>query len=103
MSCSLKLEPSGSKYKLTTAYVYKDVTVPKGYTTDGLSYKFRLIGIFLNKFDPRYIEAAVIHDWLVDNNEWDKANERFEELLPKGRVSKLMVYAVKLYKKLQFS
>lgn len=94
------LLPFGDKYKIPYGYNYKDIIVPSGFTTDGISYKFRLLGIFINKFDPRYIEAVVVHDYLTDIDDWEKANRYFEELLPKTNTSKLMIIAVKGYRKL---
>lgn len=93
------LEPSGKHYKLIRPITYKDVTVPIGYETDGISYKFRLFGIFLNKFDPLYIKAVIVHDYLTDKNQWEKANKYFEELLPNTAIAKAMIIGVKLYRK----
>lgn len=98
---SLTLKPSGNKYELLKDYKHKDIVVPKGYKTDGVSYKFRLIGIFINRFDPRYIEAVVVHDYLTDLDDWEKANKYFEELIPNTFIGHLMVDAVKLYKRLK--
>ena len=95
------LQPSGSKYELAKDYTHRDITVPIGYKTDGISYKFRLIGIIINRFDPRYIEAVVVHDYLTDMNDWDKANRYFEELLPNTFTAQLMIDAVKLYKEIK--
>jgi hypothetical protein len=97
----LLLYPRGNKYALRQDYKYKDIIIPKGYTTDGISYKFRLIGIFINRFDPKYIEAVVVHDYLTDMNQWVKANRYFEELLPNTITAKIMVKAVKIYKKIK--
>lgn len=95
------LEPKGNKFALYGTYTYKDVVVPHGFKTDGISYKFRLLGIFLNKFDPRFIEAVVIHDYLTDLNQWEKANRYFEELLPSLWQKPFMVFGVKIYKKIK--
>lgn len=97
---SLLLKPKGSKYEVAEDYAFRDVIVPKGYLTDGVSYKFRLLGIFINKFDPLYIEAAVVHDYLTDKGEWKKANSYFEDLLPNTTTAKVMVVAVDWYWKL---
>lgn len=91
------LIPNGDKYELTQDLVYKDVTVPKGYLTDGISYKLRVLALFINKFDPRYIVAAIVHDYLTDLGDWDKGNKYFEELLPEDLRSKVMVIGVKGY------
>lgn len=94
------IEPHGDRYKTTKVLTYKDCTVPKGTPTDGISYKFRLLGIFINKFDPRFIKAVIFHDHLTDIGDWDRGNRYFEELLPVHWLSPLMVKGVKLYRKL---
>ena len=93
------LEPSKKRYRLIRPITYKDVTVPIGYETDGISYKFRFFGIFLNKFDPLYIKAVIVHDYLTDLGQWDKANRYFEELLPNTTTAKAMLIGVKIYYK----
>ena len=92
------LEPFKDKYRLTKELVYKDITVPVGYFTDGISYKLRMFALFINRFDPRYIKAAIVHDYLTDLNDWEKANQYFEELLPNDWRKPLMVSGVKIYR-----
>ena len=94
---NLILEPIGNKYSVVKEYTYKDVTVPIGFLTDGISYIFRIFGVFINRFDPRYIEAVVVHDLLASRGEWEKANRYFEEMLPDDGRGKSMVKGVKLY------
>lgn len=92
------LKPVGNKYETTAPLVYKKATVPQGFQTDGITYKLRLVGLFINKFDPRYITAAIVHDYLTDKGDWELANKYFEELLPNDFRSKCMVLAVKIYR-----
>jgi hypothetical protein len=95
------LKPNGKKYELLYDLSYKKCVVPKGTTTDGITYKLRIAGLFFNKFDPRYIEAVIVHDYLTEQGDWDKANRYFEELLPNDFRSRLMVLGVKLYRKVR--
>lgn len=97
------IEPIGRYYQTTKDLTYMDVTVPKGFKTDGISYKFRFIGIFINKFDPLYIEAVIFHDYLTRDGyeDWDKANRVFEDKLPNTRTARIMVWAVDKYKLLK--
>lgn len=97
MANKVILTPDGDKYKLEAPFRYKDVEVPKGYSTDGVSYKLRAVGVFINKFDPLYIEAAIVHDYLTDLGDWEKANRYFEEMLPNDWRGKAMVAGVKMY------
>jgi len=92
------LSPKGNKYVTTAPLVYKDVIVPAGYETDGITYKLRVAGLFINKFDPRYITAAIVHDYMTDNDEWELGNQYFEEILPNDFRSKVMVLGVKFYR-----
>ena len=94
------LKPAEYRYELVEDYMYKDTVIPAGYRTDGISYKLRVVALFINRFDPRYIKAAIVHDWLTDQGDWEKANRYFEELLPDNdwRV-KLMVAGVTMYAK----
>ena len=97
----LILQPKGKKYRVAMPFNYRDIIVPEGYETDGISYKFRLVGIFINRFDPRYIKAVVVHDYLTDRNDWNKANKYFEELLPDTKIARVMIMAVKMYGRLK--
>lgn len=97
----LILLPSGSRYKLKEDFIYGDIKVPAGFETDGISYKFRLIGIFISKFDPMYIEAVVVHDYLTDLGRWEEANTYFEEMLPQTTTAQVMIDAVGFYKLLK--
>jgi hypothetical protein len=93
------LKPVRDKYETTAPLVYKEATVPQGYRTDGITYKLRVLGLFYDKFDPRYIKAVLFHDYLVQQRNWELANQYFEELLPGDFRSKVMVLAVKVYRK----
>lgn len=97
------LRPSGKKYATTNLLSYDGIKVPAGYETDGISYKFRLLGIFLNRFDPRYIHAVIFHDYIIDvMGDWELANRVFAELLPDDSddddLSRKMIKAVRLYR-----
>ena len=98
----MKLEPKGTKYVLAEEYTYKDLVIPVGTPTDGISYKFRVVALFINKYDPRYIEAVMVHDYLCELEQYKKADKYFEELLPNDALSKVMVSSVKTYHKLRY-
>ena len=94
-----ELKPNGRHYELSQNLAYKDVVVPKGFLTDGISYKFRIFALFVNKYDPRYITAVVIHDYLCDIGEYKKADQYFKELLPNDWRGRLMPKLTKRYLK----
>jgi len=96
-----KLQPlRNHKFKLLDDVTYEDVTVTKGFHTDGATVP----RIFWSLFPPNrtdYLPCAIIHDFLCDLEEYDKADKYFCKCLKDIHISKwqrwLMVYAVKIY------
>jgi len=93
------------KFKLIKSVKYKDITIPKGFRTDGASVP----RIFWSLFPPNrtdYLPCAVIHDYLCDKGEYKKADKYFYECLKKLQVDKfsrdLMYYAVRIYHFLKY-
>jgi hypothetical protein len=56
--------------------------VPEGYKTDGLTLP-RFFWWFIPPFKPKYLECAIIHDYLCDMGVYSLANEVFEDCLNK--------------------
>ena len=91
-----------AKWELLNTYTSynKNITVPAGFITDGASIPW-----FLRwRFSPtgRYFGAAIVHDFvLVEEQDWDKANEEFsDELDALGipRITKvIMLFFVNLW------
>lgn len=98
----IKLSPIGRKYKLIEDFKYKGITVPEGFETDGATMKVRLLYSAINKFDPRIIEAVVMHDYLCEKEYYKLADYLFEDMLPNIWQKKYMVFAVKVYHKLKY-
>ena len=117
------LQPKGGKYKLVSSLsvVYKDsadnikaVLVPEGYVTDGASIPRILWEEIGSPFDPRFMTAAIVHDWHCnirdgeipsihkDSISVDEMSTLFFELLRHEGVGKLkasaMERAVRIYK-----
>lgn len=117
------LKPNGDMYQLTSSLsvVYKDsagnikaVLVPEGYLTDGASIPRILWEEVGSPFDPRFMTAAIVHDWhcnIRDNEvpsihkdsiSVDEMSTLFFELLRHDGVGKLhasaMEKAVRIYK-----
>ena len=73
----LRDSPNHGAYReVVEAYTYKNITIPAGFTTDGASIPDWLQNIF-DPFEPDYLTAAVIHDYLyytkqVSRKEADK-------------------------------
>lgn len=110
-----------NKVELLADYTYKDVTVPRGFVSDGLTIPliFRLV---VNKYSPRYLPCAFVHDMLTDNaaldfargytdfalRQFKEAGDLFEAMLKVadgGKLSfksKLMIKGVRIYHKIYY-
>lgn len=42
------------------------IEVPAGFSTDGRSIPWWLWSLSGGRFEPRYLPAAIVHDWLCD-------------------------------------
>lgn len=70
----------GNRYKTCIDIKYKDVTVPKGYRTDGADVPRFFWSLFPpNKSD--YMPAVIVHDYLCAHSMYEKADNYFEEIL----------------------
>ena len=87
--------------KLTKAYEFKDVVVPKGYETNGADIP-RALWVFVPPFGPKFLPAVVVHDYLCAIKEYEKADDYFEILLlhvEDSFTTRAMVRAVRFYSK----
>jgi len=89
-----------NKYVIHKQILYKDITVPKGYKTNGANVP-RLFWSIIPPFKPKYLPAVIVHDYLCDKEEYKKADEHFKACLECLNVSKftryIMYYAVRIY------
>lgn len=79
------------RYSVVFEYKYKDVTVPKGYITNGAD----IPRVFWWVFPPNMsdiMEAVVVHDYLCDQSEYTKADEYFKELLEASGISIISIF-----------
>jgi len=98
---SLIISPlANDTYKLIENFDYKEVTVPKGYCTNGAD----IPRILWSVWPPNrsvYLPAVVIHDYLISIGKFDKANDYFEEILKILEVNKVTLFcfnkSVRLY------
>jgi len=73
---------SGVGYNFTVhePFTYKDITVPKGFTSNGAN----IPRSFWSIVPPNYMQilpAIAVHDYLCRESEFEKANQYFKELL----------------------
>ena len=102
----IKLQPlRNHKFKLLEDLKYKDLIIPKGFTTDGAS----IPRIFWCLFPPNrtdYLPCAIVHDYLCDLENYKKADQYFIECMEELKIPKLtrklFYYAVRIYHKTKY-
>lgn len=112
---NIKIQPTQyNTYILLEDFNYDGVVVPKGFETNGADVPRVAQNIF-PPFQPRFIPAIIIHDYLIqlsksiDNKELrnkaiDLANDLFEEMILKAKktlVTRSAAKLVKLYWKIK--
>ncbi len=95
----------GNRYKTCIDIKYKDVTVPKGYRTNGADVP-KIFWSFLPPNKSDYMPAVIVHDFLCAHSMYKKADEYFEEILRTLGVHPFAVYSlvcsVKLWHKVAY-
>ena len=93
------------RYRVMQDYTYKEITVPKGYITNGAN----IPRVFWSFYPPNLsdiMEAVVVHDYLCDIEQYEKADRYFKELLEQSDISKVSVFilwgAVRVYHTLKY-
>lgn len=89
-------KPFVLKEKVNVYYVKDDIkadfNIPKKFRSDGVTIKNKILQYLICcPHDPRYIPAAIIHDYLVDTKITDRrtASEIFKEVLIQHGVNQL--------------
>jgi hypothetical protein len=88
-------------YRVLSPYKYGNVTVPKGYETNGADVP-RPFWSFVPPFKPKYLPAVIVHDYLCSKKDYQMADKYFEKMLTEIGLTyetKAMIAAVKLYTK----
>ena len=88
------------RFKLRKPLRFKWVEVPEGFRTDGASVPRLFWWLFPpNRTD--YLPCAIIHDFLCDKGEYEKADRLLKECMKNLGISKITVhifyYAVRIY------
>lgn len=87
---------SNTRYILLKNFVTEYVVVPKGYKTNGADVP-SVFSMFFDRYDPEFIEAVVVHDYLWTLGDYSYANKAFCNMLNNSIKSKVMCLGVKLY------
>jgi len=80
-------------YKLLEDFSYKDITVPKGYITNGADIP-RIFWSFIPPYSPELLPAIVVHDFLCDLELYEKADLYFKEALIELEISPIKVFTL---------
>lgn len=96
----LVLRPNkDNTFTVLEPYEVKDYTVPVGYKTNGADIP-RFLWNYIAPNTPKYLPAIVIHDYLIDLEMYEEADEVFKEVLLEIEDSfktRSMVKSVKFY------
>ena len=93
------------KYKVTKEFIYKDITIPINYHTNGADIP-RFLWVFWPPNRSSYLPAVIFHDYLCDLKEYKKADIYFKEILLILNINKFTVWcfynSVRLYHKIRY-
>jgi len=97
---SLKVSPTiDKKFVLFEPYTFSDVTVPKGYKTNGADVPW-LFTLLIPRYCPMNLPMVVVHDYLTDLEQYEKADYLFETMFRMSGYTlrrRIAVWAVNLY------
>ena len=63
-----------NRVQLVKEVKYKDITIPKGYKSDGASIPYIAKIFNIARFRMDYLPCAIIHDYLCDLEQYKKAS-----------------------------
>lgn len=89
----VKISPlPGDRYLILEDITYKDIIIPEGYKTNGADIP-RILWSLWPPNRSTYLPAVIVHDYLCDLEEYNKADAYFLEILLSLNVPKITVYA----------
>ncbi len=81
MYSQVKVSPlAGDKYEILEDIIYKDIVIPKGYKTNGADIP-RAFWSYMPPNKSDILPAVIVHDFLCDLEQYEKADKYFEEVL----------------------
>ena len=86
-------------------YAIDGVVIPKGFETDGLTLKIRLLRLIVDKYSPKFSPFFVVHDWFCSRNNYKQADDVGSKILFEIEDSwrtRIMMRAVRLYHRLKY-
>ena len=95
---------STNKFVLVEPYQVKNIKIPSGYESDGLTLKFRIFRLIISKYSPKFMPFFFIHDYLCSKKKYKLANDIGEEILfdiEKSFRTKAMMSLIKKYHRIK--
>jgi len=83
-----------NRVQLVKEVKYKDITIPKGYKSDGASIPYIAKIFNIARFRMDYLPCAIIHDYLCDLEQYDKADKYLLQLGKELSIKKIKLYTV---------
>ena len=96
---------SRNTFVLNKPYQVKNIHIPLGYESDGLSLKVKIFRLIVSKYAPKFMPFFFIHDYLCDKEEYVFANNLGQEILfdiEKSWRTKAMMWGIRMYHKLRY-
>ena len=90
----IQVSPLGKhKYTVLKDIHYKDITIPKGYPTNGANIP-RIFWIIIPPNDSNNLPAVVVHDYLCDEGLYTKADIYFKDIIFELGVNPIKTYTM---------
>jgi len=96
---------SDDKRVLVKPYRVKNVVIPSGTRSDGLTLKAKIFRVIVSKYSPKFEPFFFIHDYLCDKEKYELADELGEFVLFDIEYSwrtRLMMKVIRLYHRLKY-
>ena len=68
-------------FKLLEDYKINGLLIPKGFETDGLTLKVRIMRLLINKFEPMLQPFYFVHDYFTYIEEYEYADNEGAKIL----------------------
>ena len=96
---------SNNTFILDKPYLVKNIRIPKGYESDGLTLKIRLLRLIVSKYEPKFMPFFFLHDYLCNREKYELADRLGQEVLFELEASwrtKTMMKLIRLYHKIRY-
>lgn len=93
-----------NKFVLVEPYQVRNIKIPNGYESDGLSLRFRLFRLIVSRYSPKFMPFFFIHDYLCSKKRFNLANDIGEEVLfdiERSFRTKAMMFLIRKYHRIK--